>query len=302
MFKPSKIFIVLNALLLAGLSLSGAWYLEYQFYLAVILVVLFGIPHGAIDHILFVKNTKSNYLRFYGLYLSLIALIFVLWLLIPLTSMVFFLVISAYHFGQSQFSKYTLVTKKARAILYISWGVSILSGLSFYNYNELAELFTSSTDIVNLLELFQPQALIVVLFLSSICFFVVLAYNYKAFSIKQLGLEFILFLLIHLCFYFHSLLLGFSLYFATLHSFQVLKEEYKFLNSKVKYLNMASFLTKLLPYTIISLVGITVMLCLSHYQIIPFSKTLLIFMSISALTLPHSMVMENFYSTLFRSK
>lgn len=301
MLKSSKIFIGLNALLLIGLTMSGSWYIEYQFYIALILVILLGIPHGAVDHILFIKNTKSNTLKFYGFYLSFIVSILVLWLILPLWSMVFFLVISAYHFGQSQFSKFSLLIANTRAFLYASWGVSILSGLSLYNYEELSQLFTSSADIEGLMKLFEPSILTVVLISSSLCFFFLLIMNYRAFSKKQFGIEVLLFILIHISFYFHSLLLGFSLYFATLHSFQVLKEEYAFLFSKSKNFNFSLFLSKLIPYTIVSLIGIALLLSLSHFEIIPLSKTLLIFMSVSALTLPHSMVMENFYASVFKS-
>lgn len=299
MLKASNIFIVLNVLLFVALAFAGSWYNDNQMLIAVLLVVVFGIPHGAVDHILFMETNKANPIRFYVFYLSLISVILGLWLAFPTLSLVFFLFLSAYHFGQSQFSRFSNLSKASTLIIYASWGMSILSGLAYYNYEELYQLLSSSQDLNILLEVFQPQILFVSLLMSSLCFIVAFTYNLNAFTQKRFLIELGLFMLIHVCFYFHSLLLGFSLYFATLHSIQVLKEEYGFLSKKIIHFNLRSFLLKLIPYTLLSVIGIVIVLGLSHLEIIPLSKTLVIFMAVSALTLPHSMVMENFYQSKF---
>ena len=301
MLKSSNLFIALNAILFIALAFGGGWYEDNQMYIAVLLIVLFGIPHGAVDHILFMENTKTDSRRFYVFYLSLICLILVLWLVFPILSLVFFLLLSAYHFGQSQFIRYSDLPRVSALVIYSSWGVSILSGLSLYNSDELKQILSSSSDMSGLLSVFQPRLLIVVLSISSLCFLLTFAYYKKAFSKRRFVIELLLFAFIHVCFYYHSLL-GFSVYFATLHSFQVLKEEYVFLSKRITHFNFRSFLFKLIPYTLLSLVGIVLMLGLSHLEFIPLSKTLLIFMSISALTLPHSMVMENFYLSTINKK
>ena len=107
--------------------------------------------------------------------------------------------------------------------------------------------------------------------------------------------EALLFGLIHLCFYTLPLLVGFTIYFSTLHSMQVLLEEFDYLKKRMMKLSMADFILLVTPYTLISIVGLAILLVLSHFQIIAISGTLLVFIVISILTLPHSIVMDNFY-------
>ena len=107
--------------------------------------------------------------------------------------------------------------------------------------------------------------------------------------------EMLLFGLIHLCFYTLPLLVGFTIYFSTLHSMQVLLEEFDYLKKRMMKLSMADFILLVTPYTLISIVGLAILLVLSHFQIIAISGTLLVFIVISILTLPHSIVMDNFY-------
>ena len=107
--------------------------------------------------------------------------------------------------------------------------------------------------------------------------------------------EILLFGLIHLCFYTLPLLIGFTIYFSTLHSMQVLLEEFDYLKKRMMKLSMSDFILLVTPYTLISIVGLAVLLVLSYFQIIAISGTLLVFIVISILTLPHSIVMDNFY-------
>lgn len=298
MLSPPRIFLFLNVVLLLVSSLAGSIPVSVQLVIAVVLIGLIGIPHGAIDHVLFIDITKAKPSFFYTFYFVLIGVIISVWLFFPIIGMFLFLVLSAYHFGQSQFNGYSNLSRKVRLYLYLSWGISILSALSLYNHEEIFSICSTSKDLRPLLLVFQPSILLVVLIFSTLSFFTILFLNYKAFSKKKVVVELGIFVLIHLTFYAHSILIGFSIYFATLHSLKVLYEEYAFLKSKQAHFNVTSFLSILMPYTLISLIGIMLLFGLSHFGVIDTSKTLLIFIAISALTLPHSVVMENFYFTI----
>ena len=64
-------------------------------------LLLVGIPHGAVDHLLL--QTKSfNLVRFIVQYLLIIAGYFVVWHWAPLFSLILFISYSAYHFGESE--------------------------------------------------------------------------------------------------------------------------------------------------------------------------------------------------------
>ena len=57
---------------------------DNQLVFCIALVSLFGIPHGSIDHVLYVSKMKSSKLFFYSFYFGLIFLYVLLWLYFPL--------------------------------------------------------------------------------------------------------------------------------------------------------------------------------------------------------------------------
>lgn len=294
--NSATIFVALNILLFALDSVLGGMSIILQLAIATILIGFVGIPHGAIDHILFMQNTKASPLFFYTFYFGLIGSIVVLWIHFPTIGLLVFLLLSAYHFGQSQFSRYSKqIPRFSKTLLYLSWGLSILSGLVVYNYPEIKAICESSQDLNQLLIVFQPTVHAAVLLISSTIFLGVLFYHQRVLSKRKFYKELLILALIHLSFYTHSVLIGFSIYFATLHSLEVLKDEFAFLKTKLSQFNLSTFLRILLPYSLLSLVGLISLLAFSHFGMMTMDKILVVFVAISALTLPHSVVMEKFY-------
>ncbi len=298
MLKPRSIFVFLNVFHWLLQLIIGDIPTWMQVSLAAFLIALVGIPHGAIDHVLFVKNTKASPLFFYGFYLALIILIVFIWLLFPKVGLVLFLILSAYHFGQSQLSSYNSIPALMKALLYFLWGSSILSALVVYNQVEIFHICGASKDLLQLLVVFQSPVFKLLLLFSTLCFLLFFTRFAGRIGFQNVAVELFVLGLIHLSFCTQSILIGFSIYFATLHSMEVLQEEFSFLKSKLSNFNFLSFVRLLMPYTILSLLGICSLLLLSYYTFLPMSGTLIIFISISALTLPHSVVMEQFYSVL----
>lgn len=148
--------------------------------------------------------------------------------------MLLFLILSAFHFGQSQFSNLAINVKWQRVLLYQSWGLSILSGLVIFNYDQIYTLAANNQDIVALLSAFQYQANLVVFILSSAVTLAILI-NLKVrnlISRHSFFKEILLFGLINLSFLTLPLLVGFTIYFSTLHSMQVLLDEFGYLKKK----------------------------------------------------------------------
>ena len=209
--------------------------------------------------------------------------------------MLLFLVLSAFHFGQSQFSNLVINIKWQRVLLYQSWGLSILSGLVIFNYDQIYTLAANNQDILALLPAFQYQINLVVLILSSAATLAILI-NLKVrncISRHSFFKEILLFGLTHLSFLTIPLLLGFTIYFSTLHSMQVLLEEFGYLKKKMLQLTVSDFVFMILP-TLVSIIGLGALLILSYFGIISMSATFLVFVIISILTLPHSIVMDDF--------
>jgi len=114
----------------------GAWNPEGLRSTAVVVlfgaVVLTGMPHGAIDHLVAaqlygLRFTWADQAKFYGGYLVLMALYGGLWLVAPVWSLMLFLVMTMYHFGQADLAYWELPPVGAR-LLYLSRGLLLIGG------------------------------------------------------------------------------------------------------------------------------------------------------------------------------
>ena len=108
--------------------------------------------------------------------------------------------------------------------------------------------------------------------------------------------EVVIFILIHASFKLLPLLIGFTLYFATWHSFKVLTEEFAFLKRSSPKFQLGDFIKKLMPFSLLSFFGLGMLFFISQSGFIQVSEILLLFILLSVLTLPHSIVMDGFYS------
>jgi len=95
-----------------------------------IAVIVTGIPHGAVDHLvaaeLFdLRFTWRDQLRFYGTYLLLMGIYAVSWIVAPKASLVFFLLLTMYHFGQADLAYWDLPPLRAR-VAYLSRGLFLI--------------------------------------------------------------------------------------------------------------------------------------------------------------------------------
>ena len=68
--------------------------LENQLIYSSFFILLIGIPHGAIDHILLFRKREMSQLRFYTIYLGLIIGFIILWHITPIFSLLFLIVSS----------------------------------------------------------------------------------------------------------------------------------------------------------------------------------------------------------------
>ena len=293
------LFLGLNLAILVLDFFVGGISANLQLVLAALLIGLVGIPHGAIDNLLFLNNNKTiSPIRFYSFYLALIVLVIVVWILSPLISFITFMILSAYHFGQSQFARYSRINRFSKAVLYGTWGLAILSGICVFNQTEILRIISFEADLLAIRTFFTGNMFQVLLICCSVVFLAALLYYQKHIGFRNVAYEITVFLLIQASLFVNPLLLGFSIYFASLHSWEVLQQEFIFLKKHISPLKWFNFIFLLTPYTLVSLVGFGIFYTLSSFNVIAISETLLVFIAISALTLPHSLVMENFYTSM----
>ncbi len=272
--------------------------LEQQLVYASFFILLFGIPHGAIDHILFFKKKSMTQLKFYGLYLGLIALFVLLWLKFPIISFIFFLILSAFHFGESQFVDAKLTLRNFNPLLFLFWGLALLATLMYYNISELAIITAYFKDTKDFGIVYNEDLFFYFFTTTNITTIFLLLYFFlkKQISTRRLSSEFFLIALIHLTFYLFPFVIGFTLYFVVLHSIRVMNQEYLFFKSEDSSFGLVEFLKLLLPYSLLSIFFTSVLLTLSYLGYLGISIPFLSIIIISVITLPHAIVMHIFYN------
>ena len=296
MNKFSYLYIVFFYLSASAFTLFGTISLEHQVIGCMIMVALFGIPHGAIDNIILLSENNVSPFKFYFWYIMAIILYVICWIYLPVFSFVVFLLLSCFHFGESQLANFKIKVFYSKFI-YMLWGLAMISALFYYNSYELTNLFDKFSDTNRFKIVLNPIFLKYTFYVANflILIFLSVLTRKKQIKIDIFFQEIFQLFLIHLTFILFPVVISFTLYFVFLHSIKVLFDEYHYLSSITKGFNLLRFLKLLIPYTIISIVFILIFMFLNKGSDYEISILLFSFISISVITLPHSFVMTNFY-------
>ena len=275
-----------------------------QLFFTAPFLLLFGIPHGAIDNVLYIRNSEIKNVHFILIYLLFVSTNVAVWVFFPVLAYCVFLLLSAYHFGQSQFTHYFDKQPLSHYLLYLLWGISILSGLLYFNIDEIHHVMLQYDEFARFRPLHQEIAMFY-LFISStlltlgLLFFLTLKDHL---TMENTFMEILVLSLIFICFYLLPFLIGFTIYFIILHSFKVLKEEFHFLDTENEISSIYSFIKLITPFTLLSVVGILFLFGLIYIDIFTISYGYCLLIVISSITLPHVFVMNKFYKLLFSNK
>ena len=123
---------------------------------AILVVVSIGLMHGATDHILYINSDVAEFKSkipksFIIKYLFILAAMGLVWLLFPTMALILFLLISAYHFGQTQL-QYLEISESdwRKKFYYTSWGFLVLCLIVLLNLEESKALINSAIPTLNL--------------------------------------------------------------------------------------------------------------------------------------------------------
>lgn len=279
--------------------------LPYQVELGLfaLFVVLTGIPHGAVDHIVAadiygLKKTISDQAKFYGVYLFTMLVLGAVWILSPVTGFVIFIVISVFHFGQGDLNWLTKELGIATSwLLYISRGVMLLTVPVIYHWEITAPIIDAATgmDISSYPLLVENALAISLLSIAQHLLLMTLAIG-KVIR-RYLIQEYILIVLLGLMFLFVHPLVSFGVYFGIWHSLNHFFELRDHLTENESTAGFFKLYKRTVPFTLISFIGLFFLWYLlgvtgSENQMIS-----LLFILISVLTLPHMLLINRMYET-----
>ena len=247
------------------------WYSALVFWVGILII---GIPHGAVDNHIKLKEKAGKtktLLVFILKYLSLMALFFLFWLITPGISVAFFVLISAYHFGMVDFGHPNNWLEKVIATIY---GIALLGSIIFSDkemVGSILEMLALDEGIINW---FQSSSIYTPYFLILLCSSIVAIKRvhklWWTIALLLLGTEM-------------PLLLLFGLYFSFQHALESSIEIKSHLSTSIfKLIKYA------LPFSIGAyLIGISVYLLITQYDLAMASFIPFAFLFLGMITLPH---------------
>lgn len=313
--KLNRLLLGVTLILLAVLLSAGDIPFGWQLGLFILLMILTGIPHGAVDHVVYQyvendgvsdkaesiektlqssnKMKKAHLGRFFLVYMGIIAAYSALWLLFPKLCLAIFLLMSFYHFGQSQLYYLNMSEQNIlKVVLYLCWGGLIIGGIVFFNYEASTEVLAGIIDLPALLSRDSALNLLILLGVFTLTG-LIFAYFRKSLYADQLLFEiFSLGLLLGL-FYLAPLLIAFAIYFGLWHSLKAIQAELRHFDEEQQ--SLVWFYRQAWPFSLLSFVGIGILILAASQLEAYISPYMLFFIAISVLTMPHMYYMQKLY-------
>jgi len=278
-------FKILGLLICLGFSFFNQDYQWIEMSLFALIILTIGIPHGAIDHLISNPIFDISSFKFFLIkYLSLIGIYLIVWYFFPLLALLAFLVMSAYHFGQTHFIHISTPIKLFW-LLNISRGGYFLAVILVGNWDTTRLILSSLTS----LEFVNEYKFWVLGIFSILTLFFQTFWGPKWSKTHLIEL-----MILGPVLYFTPLLIGFIVYFGFWHSLPSMLKEYDFLRTFKTYDTPTKFAFQLVPFTLISLVGIAVILFLGIKYLDENELILLFFILISLISFPHILYMDQF--------
>jgi beta-carotene 15,15'-dioxygenase len=294
---PTWLTVILGSFLVAWQWFGNSISQEIQLVLFATLILLTGIPHGALDHLI-QKEIDKHARREYNFWLFLLKYFFVmiiygaLWYWSAGISLFIFLVISAWHFGETDLEK---IPTEATiwSFTRLIYGFYILAFILLTHADEvnpiIEQMIGSQSVVLKYWQFIQQNVkqILYLLGLSLCTFFIVSQSEYfvQFDKIRLFRLAFILICTIYL-----PLLPAFALYFGGWHALCAFDTIHEYLRKDRPFLSFKLVYLKALPFTILSILFLGGFLMYCHYinsQLSPFP---ILFIFISLITLPHLII------------
>ncbi len=297
---PSWISIILGACLLIWGQVQGEISPVLQNLFFCFFILISGIPHGALDHLV-ASETAQRQKRVFKLpwfmveYLLSMAAYAVAWFLFPTLSLFFFLLIAAWHFGESDLEGApSTFGWNAAKFLFGAWVLAFILLAHPLETGPLWARITQNESLASLLWESSRKHSLLILGLIGVAFFLLVffAYRQSVFLPKQKHL--LQLTLVLLLSYFLPLLPAFALYFGGWHAVNTFGHINQYINQSAPLkskINLRLWL-KSLPFTAMAAGFLGLAFWFWQTFLHTWDPLPLVFIFLSLITLPHLRVMH----------
>jgi beta-carotene 15,15'-dioxygenase len=294
---PTWLTIILGSFLLIWQTYQGELSQEIQVAFFGALILLTGIPHGALDHLIqkATDNQQNRVYNFKGFmlkYLLIMGLYGLSWYFFSGISFIIFLIISAWHFGETDLEN-APQNAQIWSFTRLLYGFYILAFILLTHTQEvspiLERMINPQSKTMAIWEFIQRNVkqILYLLGLSLSTIFIVAQsesfINFDKIRLLRLGL--ILFISIYL-----PLLPAFALYFGGWHALCAFDTIHGYLQKDHPSLTFKSVYLKALPFTIVALCFLLLFLWYCQQYTKSYNPFPILFIFISLITLPHLVI------------
>lgn len=271
--------------------------------LLITVVLILGIPHGAVDHLIFLHVSGKTFdrataLRFFSVYLIVVLAYALLWTFFPLLSLLSFILISVYHFGQSNYEYAELQNNPVwRNLLYLLWGSFVLLLPIIWHYDQAAPIINGilNRELIDVAAVMDLRLLLAGSLFSLSIFAAVILLITDAISMQDFFRELFSLIVLALLFISTPLLVGFACYFGLWHSMSSVLDQVNVLSESDNTFSIKRFYRKSLPLTLVSLIGILLIFYISQHLVPSLPLLSVFFVILATITLPHMVLVDRMY-------
>ncbi len=273
------------------------------FVILMVAVVVTGIPHGAIDHVVAAElyglsASFRDQAKFYGFYLALMAVYGALWFVLPAWCLAAFLLMTMYHFGQADLAYWELPPVQARTA-YLSRGL-LLMGLPIAAFPEIVDPIFFAIGGIHIADWAilsgAPATTLAAIVGQHALVLGGLALASRVDVPTKGGREAVNLAVLSALFIFVHPLVAFAVYFGLWHSLGHILELIRFFRTEGgDVTTLSAFYQKAALYTVVSFVGLGALYAATQSFGLQDQMIALLFILISIMTLPHMIIVERLY-------
>jgi len=254
---------------------------------AFFLVLTIGILHGANDILILSKNEKDlrRKIKFLVIYLGIILLAIITYFLSPFLSILIFIGISSYHFGEEHLSEKISINLLFNSVFYFLYGLTIFLLLFLSSINEVNDILTELVGKTFNFQLLKYALILSILLLLTGSLFIYYKNKEKS---KFLLLELFYIFLLFLIFKTNTLIYGFAIYFIFWHSLPSILNQIYYLSENFSRESIFSYVKKAFVYWLASILSLLILF--KYNSNLDLFSTVL-FVLLFAVTAPHIWVM-----------
>ncbi|MEY3052944.1 MAG: hypothetical protein RLY31_2729 [Bacteroidota bacterium] len=231
---------------------------------------------------------------FYIGYLLAGASYLLLWWWMPSLALLLFLLMSAYHFGQSNFSTLPFVRRWDAVFTYLTWGAAVIIVPVLFHWQEASVIVSEITGVEYSLGPLFRDRVVMGLASANLVWLCTAAWRNR-WPARRLLQELVSFLLLMALFLTTPLLLGFAVYFFFWHSAGSVIDQVEALCQWEPNYGFGRYGRQVLPFSLLAFVGLGLLYLFLGSTLDKGQNLGTLFIFIAIVTVPHTVLMEFLY-------